>query len=185
MSNIVFLGNSCVGKSSIINRFVYDLFITENKTTIGCDFYSKILMKNQTEYKLLLWDTSGQDKFRNLTYQYIKKAVVIVIVYDITNINSVNNIYLWIEEAKKNPKANIILVGNKYDIDTSIDLKSIINNIALQFQIDILEYPISSKTGENIDKLEHYIFNKIKHQPRNSNNIILTNEIKTENKCGI
>ena len=104
MSNIVFLGNSCVGKSSIINRIVYDLFITDNTTTIGCDFYSKILLKNQTEYKLLLWDTSGQDKFRNLTYQYIKKAVVIVIVYDITNINSVNNIYLWIEEAKKTPK---------------------------------------------------------------------------------
>jgi len=66
------------------------------------------ITENQTEYKLLLWDTSGQDKFRNLTYQYIKKTVVIVIVivivYDITNINSVNNIYLWIEEAKKTPK---------------------------------------------------------------------------------
>jgi len=87
--------------------------------------------------------------------------------------------------SKKNPKANIILVGNKYYIDTSIDLQPIINNIALHFKIDILEYPISSKTGENVDKLLDYIFNKIKHQPRNSNNIILTNEIQTKNKCGI
>ena len=183
MSNIVFLGNSCVGKSSIINRILYDLFITKNKTTIGCDFYSKHLIKNDINYRLLLWDTSCQQKFRNLTYLYIKKAIIIIIVYDITDMNSVNHIHSWIEEAKKNPNTNIILVGNKYDLNTSINLHPIINNIKSNFNINRVDFTISCKTGENMNKLVDYIINIIKNQP--NNNTFLTNTIQHKHKCCI
>ena len=97
--------------------------------------------------------------------------------------NSVNHIYSWIEEAKKNPNTNIILVGNKYDLNTSINLHPIINNIKSNFNINRVDFTISCKTGENMNKLVDYIINIIKNQP--NNNTFLTNNIQHKHKCCI
>ena len=81
---IVFLGDMSVGKTSLIQRFIYDTFEDKYQPTIGIDFLSKTIYVEDRTVKLQLWDTAGQERFRSLVPSYIKDASVAVIVYDIT-----------------------------------------------------------------------------------------------------
>ena len=82
---IVFLGDMSVGKTSLIQRFIYDTFEDKYQPTIGIDFLSKTIYVEDRTVKLQLWDNAGQERFRSLVPSYIKDASVAVIVYDITS----------------------------------------------------------------------------------------------------
>jgi len=83
---LVFLGDQSVGKTSIINRFVYNVFDESNHPTVGIDFLSKTIESHDSKrVRLQLWDTAGQERFRTLIPNYIRGSAVAVIVYDITN----------------------------------------------------------------------------------------------------
>ena len=81
MSKVVFLGNSGVGKSSILKRFKFDRFDSENDSTIGCEFFAKEVDIDNKPRKLLLWDTAGQEVFKSFTQNFLRGAKIIVIVY--------------------------------------------------------------------------------------------------------
>ena len=82
---IIFLGDQGVGKSSILNRFSQDKFEQNYQATIGLDFHSKNVTIENTNIRLLLYDTAGQEKFKSLIPMYIRDANIIIIVYDITS----------------------------------------------------------------------------------------------------
>src|SRR3990167_5585635 len=97
----IIIGDSCVGKSCILNKFVDDNFNNDANMTIGVDYKTcRIDYANKT-IKLLIWDTAGQERFQSLTKAFYKNAEVIIIVFDITNIKSFTNIDYWIKEIEK------------------------------------------------------------------------------------
>ena len=101
-------------------NFTYNHFLNLNiiQATIGIDFLSKTMYVDEKMVRLQLWDTAGQERFRSLIPSYIKDSSVAVVVYDITNKNSFNNVTKWIEDAKsiRGQDLLIILVGNKIDV---------------------------------------------------------------------
>ena len=86
---VVFLGESSVGKTSLIKRFLHDSFDCVYRATIGLDFMTKkVQREDRRNVKFQIWDTAGQERFRSLIPSYIHKSSVAVIVYDITNLDT-------------------------------------------------------------------------------------------------
>lgn len=115
---VVFLGKQSVGKTSLITRFMYDSFDNTYQATIGIDFLSKTMYLEDRTVRLQLWDTAGQERFRSLIPSYIRDSTVAVVVYDITNVNSFEQVTRWIEDVRseRGQDVIIVLVGNKTDL---------------------------------------------------------------------
>ena len=116
---VVLIGDTHTGKSSIIRRFTSNQFDTTHNPTIGVDFASKIIKLDETYIRLQLWDTAGQESFRSITRSFYRGSAACVLVYDITNKQSFNNIPIWLEDLRENTtneRIKIILVGTKNDL---------------------------------------------------------------------
>jgi Ras-related protein Rab-1A len=113
------IGDSGVGKSSIVSRFVDNTFENSYISTIGVDFKIKTIKINDKIVKLQMWDTAGQERFRNITSSYYRGSHIIIICYDITDIQSFNNINIWLDEIEKyaSDKVTIVLCGTKTDMN--------------------------------------------------------------------
>ena len=83
---IIILGNSGVGKTCIINRYIFNHFNSDNETTFGSSLSSKTIKKDKIKYKLNIWDTTGQEKYQSITNLFIKGAHAIILVYRIGQI---------------------------------------------------------------------------------------------------
>lgn len=112
---ILLIGNSGVGKSSLLLRFADDTFTDNFMPTIGVDFKIRTLEVDGRTIKLQIWDTAGQERFKTITSSYYKGAHGIIVVYDITDKESFKNIDTWMTEVEKHASDNVsrILVGNK------------------------------------------------------------------------
>ncbi len=115
---IVLIGDSGVGKSNILSRFVSGTFSFESRTTIGVEFASKVIPVDRLRVMAQIWDTAGQEKYRSVTKVYYKGAVGAILVYDITNYESFKSTEKWIKEIREHADQNIIimLAGNKSDL---------------------------------------------------------------------
>jgi len=115
---LVFVGDSSVGKTSIISRFMYDHFDTNYDATIGIDFLAKTHTIDGKTVRLQLWDTAGQERFRSLIPSYIRDSSVAVVVYAVNNRDSFDSVDKWIEEVRKerDDEVLLVLVGNKIDL---------------------------------------------------------------------
>jgi Ras-related protein Rab-1A len=115
---ILLIGNSSVGKSSLLLRFVDDAWSDIFVPTIGVDFKVRTLKINNNLIKFQIWDTAGQERFKNITANYYRGAHGILVLYDITDIDSFKNLNNWLMEIEKNANSNIvkILIGNKSDL---------------------------------------------------------------------
>ena len=113
------IGNSGVGKSCLLIRFTDDKFEEGYVTTIGVDFKIKTLEIEGKSVKLQIWDTAGQERFRNIVSTYYKGGHGIMMVYDITDLESFRYLDSWLKEIEKNASKNVykILVGNKSDLE--------------------------------------------------------------------
>ena len=113
------IGNSGVGKSCLLIRFTDDTWSDSYVTTIGVDFKIKTLDIEGKSCKLQIWDTAGQERFRNIISSYYRGAQGIMLVYDITDLESFQNLNTWLIEIEKNASKNVykILVGNKCDME--------------------------------------------------------------------
>lgn len=98
---LVFLGEQNVGKTSLINRFMYDSFEASYQATIGIDFLSKTVYLKDRAIRLQLWDTAGQERFRSLIPAYIRDSSVAVVVYDITNMESFLQTSKWVNDIRQ------------------------------------------------------------------------------------
>ncbi len=114
---LLIIGDSGVGKSCLLLRFADDAFTNSYISTIGVDFKIRTLNHEGKTLKLQIWDTAGQERFRTITSSYYRGAHGIVIVYDVTNMKSFENVSAWLEEINKfaTPGHNKLLIGNKCD----------------------------------------------------------------------
>ena len=120
---IILIGDTGVGKTNIVTRYTKNKFSTTLKPTIGVEFYTKLqnfkTLKNKQKQKTLqIWDTAGQERFRGMAGSYYRRALGVLLVYDITNKKSFENLPKWLKEIKAytNPKTEISLIGNKCDL---------------------------------------------------------------------
>ncbi len=113
---LILIGDVAVGKTSIINSILGQKFNDEYEPSIGVDFFSKTIKYKGKSIKLQIWDSAGQEKFRSLIPNYIRGASLIILVYDITNKSSFNNLNSWIEFINNYESTNIIICGNKIDL---------------------------------------------------------------------
>lgn len=115
------LGDTRVGKTSLLEKYVDSRSCYEYNPTIGVDCRTKSINVNGCMYKLKIWDISGGDKFNKLVLPYISNLDACIIVFDITNISSMKNIKKWLSLAQSKNSVNmpIIIVANKYDIKHS------------------------------------------------------------------
>lgn len=149
----ILIGDTQVGKTSIIEKYTSHKDVKHYIPTIGVEFDCKFITYNYTKYKLNIWDTAGQEMYRTITRSCYKNANCIMIVYDITNRESFENIPYWISYITNEiVKPTIILVGNKSDdnINRQVSTQEAFV-IAEKYNIEFIE--VSAKNSKNISKL--------------------------------
>jgi len=127
---VLIIGNSCVGKTSILRRHVDGKFSEEIEGTIGVDYRANTYMCDGKRYDLQVWDTAGQERFRNVTKAYYRDANAALLVFDLGNHLSFESIPEWykqlhVQTGQKSGDIVIILIGNKSDLDHKINMKEI------------------------------------------------------------
>lgn len=150
----IIIGDSNVGKSSLMTKFIYDSMINDYESTVGVDFGSKIIDVNNKKIKLQIWDTAGQESYRSITRSYYKNTACCLIVFDITNKKSFENISRWIDELyiiKPNPIITT-LIGNKYDMKTDRKV-TYTDAITLAIKNNMEYYETSAINNKNIEKI--------------------------------
>ena len=173
---IMTLGISSVGKTSFILRFTENSFQNMFYSTVGIDCKAKIIEIENIKYKLLFYDTAGQERFKSLAPNLIKKAHGIIIMYDITNKSSFDSIPEIIKNIKEE-KGNdfpMILIGNKKDLEQDREIKKEEGeDLASKNGIEYFE--ISNKEGINIQEAGFSIVNKILETRKDDNTVIESN----------
>ena len=127
---IITIGDSGVGKTSIIRKYLYNIFEQQTLNTIGLNFsFKEIILKNKTKVKLKILDTAGQEKYNSLTKTYYKNADGVLFVFDISSKKSFESLQNWMELFKENHNGNknipVYLIGNKCDLERNVDQESI------------------------------------------------------------
>ena len=150
----IIIGDSAVGKSNILLRYIYDKFNEEFQSTIGVEFGAKNIKIGEKIYRIQIWDTAGQETFRSITRAYYKNSVCACVVYDVTNKNSFQNVKSWIEDCKKqSPKTVfLVLVGNKADLEDRREVTYEEGSIYAQ-KNGMIFFETSAKTGKNIEEI--------------------------------
>lgn len=151
---LLLVGDSGVGKSCLLLRFVEDKFNPSFITTIGIDFKIRTIESNGKKIKLQVWDTAGQERFRTITTAYYRGAMGIVIIYDVTDSRSFENVENWYQTVTQhaNDDAQIFLVGNKCDDEENRQVsKEQGKELASKLNIPFLE--ASAKSNENVDSI--------------------------------
>ena len=151
---IVLAGNSAVGKSSLLMRFADDRFTETYINTIGVDFRFKTIIVDGQRVKIQIWDTAGQEKFRTMTSTYFRNSDAVVVVYDITDPATHDEISsYWIPEINNNVDNVIFCVlGNKSDMASERKVpQTLASSLTLGTQPAIF-YEVSAKTGSNVEK---------------------------------
>jgi len=158
---VLFVGDSGVGKTQIINKFVENNFLENCVSTIGVDFKIKEVEFKNKKIKLQLWDTAGQERFRAIIQNYYKSANLIAFVYAINNRNSFNSIPKWVDEVKKQTDKNtkFLLVGNKCDLEEE---RQVSREEAEKYAEDngIKFFEVSAKTRKGINDMFKYIISE-------------------------
>ncbi|CAN1333797.1 GTP-binding protein YPTM2 [Linum perenne] len=139
---LLLIGDSGVGKSCLLLRFADDSYLDSYISTIGVDFKIRTVEQDGKTIKLQIWDTAGQERFRTITSSYYRGAHGIIVVYDVTDQESFNNVKQWLNE--------ILLVGNKSDL-TSNKVVSYETGKALADELGIPFMETSAKNASNVE----------------------------------
>ena len=186
---IILIGNSGVGKSSILQRYIQKVFNESYASTIGVDFFMKSITMGDKSIKMQLWDTAGTEKFRSITTGYYRGADAAFVVFDLTAKATFKALNEWIQSYYKysNPdvEKNVVLIGNKSDLT---DLREVTQEEIDNFtkaNNNIKYFEASAKDGINIDECFNYIAEQLMNQHDSkekemakSNDIIKSEKLK-------
>jgi Ras-related protein Rab-11A len=193
---LIIVGDTNVGKTNIMSKYIKDQFNITSKSTIGVEFGTKILEIDNKKVKAQIWDTAGQERYKSITSAYYKGAKGAFIVYDITNKSTFESVDKWIKDLNSYGDKNLtmLLIGNKSDLED----KRIINKEegeekAKSFELGFIE--TSAYNGDNIDQafdimlkevLKRYIVendvNNDEFEGGTGNNIELVKKNETKKK---
>lgn len=151
---LVLLGESAVGKSSLVLRFVKGQFHEYQESTIGAAFLTQTVCLEDTTVKFEIWDTAGQERYHSLAPMYYRGAQAAIIVYDITNMDSFGRAKVWVKELQRQASPNIViaLAGNKADLANS---RSVECDEAQAYADEngLLFMETSAKTAKNVNEI--------------------------------
>jgi Ras-related protein Rab-1A len=170
---LLLIGDSGVGKSCLLLRFADDTYTESYISTIGVDFKIRTVELDGKTIKLQIWDTAGQERFRTITSSYYRGAHGIIVVYDVTDAESFNNVKQWLHEIDRYASENVnkLLVGNKSDLTSKRAVtfdqgKEFADSLGIEF----LE--TSAKNATNVEKafmtMAAQIKSRMKAQPVNN-----------------
>ena len=155
----ILIGDYNTGKTAIFERFMYDKFKECIPTTIGVQFTAKLIEINDFKVKINLWDTSGQERFKAITNSYLRDISCALVTFDMSNLESFNNVSYWIKKARANNKdVIIILVATKSDLKHEVSKDNIVDCV---MKNDVFYCETSSKDNININELFIYASGKI------------------------
>ena len=162
MIKIILIGDSAVGKTNIMGKYLKGAFQENSKATVGVEFGSKLFKVENHSIKAQIWDTAGQEKYKAITGAYYKGSKGAFVVYDITRKDTFESTDRWINDLKvtADPKINIILIGNKSDLADKREVsKEQGEEKAKSFGCAFFE--TSALNGDNIDKGFELMVNEI------------------------
>uniref|UniRef100_T1JME3 Ras-related protein Rab-39B n=1 Tax=Strigamia maritima TaxID=126957 RepID=T1JME3_STRMM len=167
---LILIGDSTVGKSSLLKAFTDGKFAEISDPTVGVDFFARLVeIDDGKRVKLQLWDTAGQERFRSITRSYYRNSVGAMLVYDITNRSSFEHMPEWLYEAKRHiepHKAVFQLVGCKSDMDSDRQVaEEEAQQLADFYNISFME--TSAKTGLNVEDVFTQIAQRIYRKIQN------------------
>ena len=149
---MILIGDSGVGKSNILSRYINNSFSETTRSTVGVELSAKVEEINNTKIKIQIWDTAGQERYKSITKTYYKGAKGALIVYDITNKESFKNVDKWINDLKESgdDDVSILIVGNKCDLEASREVTT--DEVKKKAELYKMAYcETSALKGENID----------------------------------
>ena len=153
MIKVILIGDSGVGKTNIMSKFLKNQFLEDSKATVGVEFGSKLFIQQGHKIKAQIWDTAGQEKYKAITSAYYKGSKGALVIYDITQKETFANIEKWVNDlkCKGDPKITIIIIGNKNDLEEKRQIsKEQGEEKAKSFGCAFLE--TSAFSGDNIEK---------------------------------
>ncbi|XP_060271293.1 ras-related protein Rab-8A isoform X1 [Ovis aries] len=160
---LLLIGDSGVGKTCVLFRFSEDAFNSTFISTIGIDFKIRTIELDGKRIKLQIWDTAGQERFRTITTAYYRGAMGIMLVYDITNEKSFDNIRNWIRNIEEHASADVekMILGNKCDVNDKRQVsKERGEKLALDYGIKFME--TSAKANINVENAFYTLARDIK-----------------------
>jgi Ras-related protein Rab-35 len=167
---LLIIGDSGVGKSSLLLRFSDNTFSQNYITTIGVDFKIRTIDMDGMRIKLQIWDTAGQERFRTITSTYYRGTHGVIVVYDVTNGETFSNVKRWLSEIDQNcDSVQRILVGNKCeDKENRVVLEEDARRLATAIKVDY--YETSAKDNLNVQEMFNAITRQVLDFKRSSGN---------------
>ena len=162
MAKIIIIGDSSVGKTNIMSKYLKNEFHEDSKATVGVEFGSKQFNIEGHTIKAQIWDTAGQERYKAITSAYYKGAKGAFVVYDITRKSSFESIDKWVNDltATADKKITIVVIGNKSDLEDQRQVpKENGEEKAAKLEVAFLE--TSAFSGENLDKAFELMMNEI------------------------
>ena len=161
---VVVVGDSGVGKTNLIKRFVTNTFSANSKATVGVEFISKSYRINDQVFKIEIWDTAGQERYKSITAAYYKGAKGALIVYDTTQKTSFENIDKWMSEIKEKSSKDmkLMIIGNKIDLK---DERQVETDEALA-KAQTLEAPIMETSALDATNVKEAFYDLLKEMFR-------------------
>ena len=180
---IVLIGDSGVGKTNILSRYLTNDFDPDSKATVGVEFGSKIIKKGEQLIKLQIWDTAGQERYKSITSAYYKGSKGAFVVYDISRKSTFDNVDKWIDELKNNGSEDVLimLVGNKSDLKDKREIsEEDVQKKAKLYNVAFCE--TSALEGKNIEyafeSLVNEITKKVEKEKEKNNNKNAINKVE-------
>ena len=162
MFKVVLVGDSFVGKTNIMSKYLKNEFHEDSKATVGVEFGSKQFKIEGHKIKAQIWDTAGQERYKAITSAYYKGAKGAFVVYDITRKGSFESIEKWVNDltSTADKKLTIVVIGNKCDLEDQRQItKEQGEEKANKLEVAFLE--TSAFSGENLDKAFEMMINEI------------------------
>lgn len=195
VAKAILVGDSSVGKSNLLSRFIANEFSNENKPTLGVEFGTKILQTREKLVKIQIWDTAGQEKYKSITNSYYVNSKGAIVVFDLSRKSSFDNTDKWIKDVLEitGKEISLILVGNKTDLT---DNRVIEYNESLEKakKYNIQYKETSALNGENVkevfqiltDSIYDNFLSKInlddEDEYKNSN-VLLKTQVNKDDNC--
>ena len=186
---VLIIGDACVGKTSLLLRHVEGRFIEEVTGTIGVDYRANTYVRDNQRYDLQIWDTAGQDRFKNVTRAYYRDANAALLVFDLTKETTLDNIKTWYQQLTNHvDRSDIvtILVGNKCDLKSKV-MPPEIQQLASELNISTY-VQTSAREGTRVNEVFEQLLEKlIAHdglpQTNKGETVRLGGKPKSHNTC--